>query len=74
MFEDFTTLSDIKDFHEKLKTEFITRSLIKIFRTKDVQPPKKQQNVSQSDITENKKKGSDKKSPNSSKEFSKNQF
>ena len=53
MFEDFTTLSDIKDFQEKLKTEFTTRSLIKIFRTKEVQPAKIQPNVNQSDITEN---------------------
>ena len=43
-------------------------------RTKDVQPSKKQQNVSQSDITENNKKGSDKKSSAGTKEFSKNKM
>ena len=34
MFEDFKSLSDIKDFQAKLVTEFTTRSLIKNFRNK----------------------------------------
>ena len=56
IFEDFKTLSDIKDFQAKLVTEFTTRSLIKIFRNKEIHPPKKQPNVNTSDITENDKK------------------
>ena len=59
MFEDFKTLSDIKDFQAKLVTEFTTRSLIRIFRNKEVHPPKKQPNVNTSDVTENDEKDSE---------------
>ena len=59
MFEDFKSLSDIKDFQAKLVTEFTTRSLIKVFRNKEVHPPKKQPNVNKSDVTENDKKDSE---------------
>ena len=56
MFEDFKTLMDIKDFPAKLVTEFTSRSQIKIFRNKEVQPPKKQPNVNTSGVTEDNKK------------------
>ena len=47
---------DIKDFQAKLMSEFTTRSQLKIFRNKDVQPPKKQPNVNTSGVTEDNKK------------------
>jgi hypothetical protein len=53
MHEDFTKLVDIKTFQKKLVTEFTTRHIIKIFRSKDV-PDKKQPNVNKSDMKENK--------------------
>ena len=56
MFEDFKTLVDIKDFQAKLISEFTTRSLIKTFRNKEVQSPKKQPNVNTSGVTEDNKK------------------
>ena len=56
MFEDFKTLVDIKDFQAKLVSEFITRSLIRTFRNKEVQPPKKQPNVNTSGVSEDNKK------------------
>ena len=56
MFEDFTTLMDIKDFQAKLVTEFTSRNQIKIFRNKDVPAHKKQPNVNTSGFTEEKKK------------------
>ena len=55
MFEDFKVLVDIKDFQTKLITEFTTRSVVKTFRNKEVQPPKKQSNVNTTGITENNK-------------------
>ena len=55
MFDDFKTLIDIQAFQEKLVTEFTTRNLIKIFRTKDIPQLKKQPNINTSDVTEEKK-------------------
>ena len=47
MFDNFKTLMDIQDFQEKIVTEFTTRNLIKIFRTKDIPPYKKQPTLTQ---------------------------
>ena len=55
MFEDYKTLIDIQAFQEKLVTEFTTRNLIKIFRTKDIPHSKKHPNINTSDSTEKKK-------------------
>ena len=55
MHDDFKTLVDIQTFQEKLVTEFTTRNLIKIFRTKDVPQLKKQSNVNNSDVKEKNK-------------------
>ena len=56
MFEDPKTLVDIKDFQTRLITEFTTRSLVKTFRNKEVQSPRKQTNVNNTGVTENNKK------------------
>ena len=56
MFEDFKTLVDIKEIQARLITEFTTRSLVKTFRNKEVQTPRKQPNVNNTSVTENNKK------------------
>ena len=58
MHDNYKTLVDIQTFQEKLVSEFNTRNLIKIFRTKDVPQPKKQSNVNNIDIKEKKKETS----------------
>ena len=59
-------------FQAKLVSEFTTRSQIKIFRNKEVQPPKKQPNINTSGVTEdNKKESKDPKVINYMKEYEK---
>ena len=52
---------DIPDFRDKLVTEFNTRNVIRIFRSKPV-PKRNQQSVNTGEVTE-KKEGSDSSSP-----------
>lgn len=53
MHDDFTKLVDIQTFQQRLVTEFNTRNIIKIFRSKDV-PEQKQPNVNNSEVKDKK--------------------
>ena len=55
MFEDLKNVLDIKDFTAKLVTEFESKNLIKLFRTKNVPKRGKESNINQSEIKEEKK-------------------
>ena len=56
MFEDLKNVLDMKDFIAKLVTEFESKNLIKLFRTKSVPKRLKESNINQSDIKEENKK------------------
>ena len=58
MLENLNTLMDIQDFREKLVTEFNTRNVIRIFRSKLVPQQRKAANVNSGEVAE-KKEGSD---------------
>ena len=54
MFDKYDTLQDIPTFQEELITEFNTKNIIKIFRTKDVPKQTYKPQVNNSGITEKK--------------------
>ena len=54
MLENLNTLLDIQEFQEKLVTEFETRNVIKIFRTKNIPQQRKPANVNTGEVTEKK--------------------
>ena len=54
MFDKYDTLQDIPIFQEELITEFNTKNIIKIFRTKDVPKQTYKPQVNNSGITEKK--------------------
>ena len=52
MFNEYETLKDIPTFLKELVEEFTNRSMIKLFRTKDIPQFKNKPNVNNSDATE----------------------
>ena len=56
MHDDYKKLVDIQTFQQKLVSEFNTRNLIRIFRSKDVPQPKKQPNDNNSEVKDKKER------------------